>query len=566
VEELALLAPTADAEKIEGLAQAIDNNLEEARSLAATLTGTEQMKELLANLEGSASRQLSILEASMVGAPEEIKSTMSDVYKTASESYGQAVESVAVKTPITLVGGQGFLQVLASDPPPPALENVFIEVSKIEAHLAAEPDSGWITVVDSSNIFDLLVVDEIQKFLGEQLIAAGTYTQIRFDIDKAVVVAQGEAHVADVPSGKIRFHRPFVVEEGETTVITIDFNGQRSVKVTGEGTFKLDPDVKLLVDEPEAEPAGSEPQVEPKEKKVEIEGLIESISDTQWIVDGQPIAVTPETKVEGTPDVGLIAEVVVVVAVEADGSFTAVEIEIKAKKEEGLGKTKFEGPIEAIGDTAWQVAGRTINVTSDSEIEVKGEGDPEVGRIAKVKALVQYDGTFTALKIEVKEQKADGSEEMELEGTIEDMNGDAWQVGGYVVNITPETQIDGDPEVGLPVKVEGLPQTDGSVMAVEIEVREEKKDRSGKIEVKAAIGVMGNGTWEIGGRIINITSETKIDGEPRVGRIAKVEGVVQTDGSIKALEIEVEEPEEDEEAEGDEEPQETPEPEETEEP
>ena len=545
-EEMALMADTADAEKIGGLAQAIESNLAEAQSLAARLEGTEQSEEFRARLQRSASTQLSLLETSLAEASEEIRPAVSDAFKVASQSYGQAVEAVALKGPAPLVAARGFIQLLASDPPPPALDNVFIEVAKIEAHLAAGSDSGWITIVESPNTFDLLAIDEIHKFLGQQEMPAGTYTQIRFEISEAVVVAQGEAHVADVPSGKIRIIRPFAVEDGEITVVTIDFDGQRSVKVTGGGKFKLDPNVKLLVSEPsrgktkppEPGTVPPSPQIQSRKAKVEIEGRIEEISDTHWVVSGQIIAVTSETEVEGTPQVGLIAEVVV--RVQDDGSLKALEAEVKTQTEGGLGKIRFEGPIEALDEDTWKVAGRTIEVTPSTEIE----GEPQVGSTAKVKALVGSDGAFTALEIEIKEQETGRPGEGEMEGTIEAMEGDVWHVGGRLINITPETEIVGDPQVGVLVEVEGLPQPDGSIAAVKIEVSQAKEARPGKVELEGVIEVMGNETWEVGGRTVNITSDTEMKGQPLAGRVAKVKGVVQPDGTVVASEVEVEEPEE----------------------
>ena len=165
-------------------------------------------------------------------------------------------------------------------------------------------------------------------------------------------MAEGEAYIAEVPDGELSFGRPFTVEEGETTIVTIDFEGQRSVQLTEEGDYILDPEVKLLVSEPlnDGEESSSHHHHASGEK-MEIEGLIESFSaaidsDTRWVVvGGQIIKVTPETEVEGNPGEGLYVEAEVIV--EPDGSFTAVELEVKV-----VPTISITAPLETSSDVA----------------------------------------------------------------------------------------------------------------------------------------------------------------------------------------------------------------------
>ena len=50
-------------------------------------------------------------------------------------------------------------------------------------------------------------------------IESGVYTQIRFQVSKATVIADGQEHDAVLHSGKLRLTRPFRVETGQTTVV-----------------------------------------------------------------------------------------------------------------------------------------------------------------------------------------------------------------------------------------------------------------------------------------------------------------------------------------------------------
>jgi hypothetical protein len=57
---------------------------------------------------------------------------------------------------------------------------------------------------------------------------------------------------------------------------------------------------------------------------------------------------------------------------------------------------QFEGTVESIGGGQWVVSGRTLRITSDTEIR----DDPKIGDRVKVKAEVFSDGTWVALRIE----------------------------------------------------------------------------------------------------------------------------------------------------------------------
>ena len=78
---------------------------------------------------------------------------------------------------------------------------------------------------------------------------AGKYTQIRMTIEKVEIYFEGENEPveAKLPSGKLKFVRPFDVIDGETTIIMLDFIADKSVTITGQGGVIFKPVVKLLV-------------------------------------------------------------------------------------------------------------------------------------------------------------------------------------------------------------------------------------------------------------------------------------------------------------------------------
>ncbi|MDP2931362.1 MAG: DUF4382 domain-containing protein, partial [Chloroflexota bacterium] len=73
-------------------------------------------------------------------------------------------------------------------------------------------------------------------------------TQIRMVIDKVQVALGGNApQDATVPSGALKFVRPFDVVAGQTVTLLLDFDADKSVNVTGGGKVMVKPVVKLSV-------------------------------------------------------------------------------------------------------------------------------------------------------------------------------------------------------------------------------------------------------------------------------------------------------------------------------
>jgi len=121
-----------------------------------------------------------------------------------------------------------------------------------------------------------------------------------------------------------------------------------------------------------------------------------------------------------------------------------------------------------------------VAVTAMTKIEM--DGFPvAVGSKVEVKGALNADGSINAAKIEV-EDRDDVDDEFEFKGMIEslpstpDLVGD-WKVSGRTVRVNAATEIERDygmVKVGAFVEVEGALQSDNSVIAKEIEVKQSR--------------------------------------------------------------------------------------------
>lgn len=149
--------------------------------------------------------------------------------------------------------GWGIIEIRVTDPPPPGVNSANVTLTKIEVHRASDNvsdnASGWITIIDYKVTFDLFEIIEEADILGSENVTTGKYTQIRMDvIEIAGLTTDNTTYIATVPSGKLKLIKPFEVKEGWITILTIDFDGDKSLTMTGKGKFKFSPVVKLLVE------------------------------------------------------------------------------------------------------------------------------------------------------------------------------------------------------------------------------------------------------------------------------------------------------------------------------
>jgi len=180
-------------------------------------------------------------------------------------------EEESISTPTSELG---TIEIRVTDPPPPGVKTANVTLNKIEVHRAVaeqeqemegeqsdnenqeqeqeqeqtQQDEGeWITIIDQEVTFNLFEIIEEADILGSEAVTPGKYTQIRMDVIKVEGLTSDDTeYTATVPSGKLKIVRPFEVKDGATTILTLDFDGDKSLIKTGKGKFIFKPVVRLL--------------------------------------------------------------------------------------------------------------------------------------------------------------------------------------------------------------------------------------------------------------------------------------------------------------------------------
>jgi len=158
---------------------------------------------------------------------------------------GYGVWSMFIPAP-TPVAYAGILEVRVTDAPTYDVSAINVTVGDIEVQ-KAETETGWISIIEEDRSFDLLKIRGVEEVLGSKEVDAGNYTQIRMDVKEVTVTIDGEPQNTVLPSGKLKLLGSFKVERDKTTVLTLDFDADKSVVITGTGKVIFKPVVKLMI-------------------------------------------------------------------------------------------------------------------------------------------------------------------------------------------------------------------------------------------------------------------------------------------------------------------------------
>ncbi len=156
--------------------------------------------------------------------------------------------------------GDGTLTLQLRDSPFSDAKAVLLTFSEVSAHLSG---GSFVTLASGSRTCDLKkLVGGAQADLGTGPLPAGHYTQIRLLLASATLFfdnpSSGAACAAsisppagasapvEIPSGDIRLNREFDVTAKNVTTVTVDFDGDQSIKATGNGQFIMTPVVAVV--------------------------------------------------------------------------------------------------------------------------------------------------------------------------------------------------------------------------------------------------------------------------------------------------------------------------------
>ena len=238
---------------------------------------------------------------------------------------------------------------------------------------------------------------------------------------------------------------------------------------------------------------------------------------------------------------------------------TGTSLQLKSAEVEtdpsGETQMEFTGLVDSIGPDAWSVGGLTVGITSATEIA----GEPQVGDLVKVHALIVPPETLMAREISLADSPTDEpsstivppapGDEIEFVGQVVTIAADAWTVDDQIVAVTSDTEINGTITVGDLVKVHALIGPDMSLTAREIEPASQEDalgdddpqdDDEEDLEFKGIVEAINGEDWTVSGVHFLVPATLQFEGAIAIGDFVEIHAAWSTDGVLTAIRIQLE--------------------------
>ena len=162
-------------------------------------------------------------------------------------------------------GSTGTFSMMLKDSPFTDAKSLLVTFSEVDAHKSDTADGTWTKLPfaggATSRTCDLKKLETAQDVLGTGPLTTGHYTQVRLVVSAAVIyfdnaatdacaatIAAPDGRKANVtiPSGEVKLNREFDVSSATTTMMLLDFDGDKSVRDTGSGQYMMSPVIAVV--------------------------------------------------------------------------------------------------------------------------------------------------------------------------------------------------------------------------------------------------------------------------------------------------------------------------------
>ncbi|MHB1049730.1 MAG: DUF4382 domain-containing protein [Bacteroidota bacterium] len=150
--------------------------------------------------------------------------------------------------------GTGTMEIRMVDSPA-VYDAVHVVIDSVQAHISTgDSVSAWTTLNRTAATYNLLeLVNGASAVIGTAVLPVGHYSQIRLYVGTgSTVVVDGVTHPLSTPSGSqsgIKLNVNATIIEDATYVLTIDFDANKSIVVSGNSTsptYHLKPVIRAL--------------------------------------------------------------------------------------------------------------------------------------------------------------------------------------------------------------------------------------------------------------------------------------------------------------------------------
>lgn len=281
-----------------------------------------------------------------------------------------------------------------------------------------------------------------------------------------------------------------------------------------------------------------------------LDGEIEAIRGSGWIVSGLEIVIGPTTRITGTPQIG--AQVSGTLSAPGDGSLIAQYIEV-------VKPPTPPSPTPSPTATATrQLATATITPTVAPAAAGAAPASPlEIGAepVDRPSPTATHSPTATATATRTRLPTATQTltpvpsatptystpsrpaRKFVIEGWVERIEGSRWTVNGTTFNTDGNTEFIGSPTLGWRVSAQLRAESNGSYYALRIVALAPPEATPEPFEFTDYVREIAGEWWTIGNFRVRTMPDTVYEDDPIVGDMVEVKALRVTGGEIQALRI-----------------------------
>ncbi len=279
------------------------------------------------------------------------------------------------------------------------------------------------------------------------------------------------------------------------------------------------------------------------QEALEFGGALESMNGAAWRVAGITVTVSADTRIAGSPQLGLYVRVQGVT--QPGGQVQAQRIWVQGER--------FQGRLESMQADEWQVAGQRVLISRDTRLDER----LALGDLVEVNAMILPGGSLAAERIRLVERGApDENSAPTLEATAAQHGGSSGEQAGK----TPEPTANGQPASGTADGKGGGSGRGGEATSTPEPAKTAEPTRTPEpsktpeptrtpnpsqtsapanagsptqtsapqeVRFEGTLESINAGAWVVAGQALQIDAGTQIENNPQVGDLVEVRAILQ---------------------------------------
>ncbi|MGQ9572214.1 MAG: DUF5666 domain-containing protein [Dehalococcoidia bacterium] len=265
-------------------------------------------------------------------------------------------------------------------------------------------------------------------------------------------------------------------------------------------------------------------------RRATISGIIDRVEKDSIQVGGRTVLIGQHILRDGELRQG--SKVAVIGEVGEGQTFVATLIRV-APVEGAEDTFVYEGTVQQVTSSQWQVGGRTFELDASTLIDA-GSLLVEPGVRARVEGVRRGDELVAKQIVLLALEASPGT--VTVEGVFQEQVDGSWVIAGVPIEFTPESPALITPPVGTLVRVSGNQVGQAMVVTTAESIR--PPEEMGLVKLEGVVGQVDD-QWHIGPAPFHTTAVTKIGGQLIPGARAVVWGLPSEDDSLTAIYVDV---------------------------